>query len=156
MQLAAAIVLCAVGAMGLAAADPDFYSDVSPILQRRCRSCHQAGEIGPMSLVTYAEVRPWASAMRESVKLGKMPPWFVDSASGSKFANDPRLSESEIAILDAWVSKGAPEGKRLRTQQLRESPYQTQFSSDLSLSVPQPFKVAANSVIEYQYFVLRL
>ncbi len=38
--------------------EPTFVDDVVPILHANCVSCHQPGEIGPMSLRTYREVRP--------------------------------------------------------------------------------------------------
>src|SRR5687768_6041202 len=69
-----------------------FHKHVLPILEKRCHACHTPGEIGPMSLVSYKEVRPWAAAIRESVKLRRMPPWFADPNHGA-FANDPRLTE---------------------------------------------------------------
>ena len=62
-----------------------------------------------MPLVTYAQARPWAKAIREAVKLRKMPPWFADPRFG-KFANDPSLTPAELATIDAWVMAGAPEG----------------------------------------------
>ncbi len=65
-----------------AAQSPTFYRNVAPILQKRCQQCHRAGEIGPMSLLTYAEARPWAKAIKEAVLLRKMPPWFADPHVG--------------------------------------------------------------------------
>jgi hypothetical protein len=44
-----------------------FSKDVAPIFYKNCISCHRQGEIAPMSLVTYKEVRPWAKAIREKV-----------------------------------------------------------------------------------------
>ncbi|MDD9895095.1 MAG: hypothetical protein OXU24_04815, partial [Gammaproteobacteria bacterium] len=51
--------------LGASAQQPDqvqvTYSDhVAPILYDNCVKCHRAGGVGPMSLVTYDEVRPWA------------------------------------------------------------------------------------------------
>ena len=37
---------------------PTFSRDIAPILQRSCQQCHQPSGIGPMSLLTYSEVRP--------------------------------------------------------------------------------------------------
>src|SRR5947199_7897760 len=42
-------------APGATAATPTFYGDVLPILEQHCQSCHRAGAIGPMSLVTYEQ-----------------------------------------------------------------------------------------------------
>ena len=44
-----------------------FTKDVAPILQRSCQTCHRVGEMAPMSLLTYEEVRPWARAMKTRV-----------------------------------------------------------------------------------------
>ena len=40
------------------AATPTFSKDVAPILFEHCATCHRAGEIGPMPLLTYDQVRP--------------------------------------------------------------------------------------------------
>ena len=68
--------------------DVTFAKDIVPILQRSCQQCHRPDGVAPMSLVTYEEVRPWASAMKVRTNIGPhggvMPPWFVEiSAFGS-------------------------------------------------------------------------
>ncbi|MBT6317272.1 MAG: hypothetical protein HOJ37_10395, partial [Gammaproteobacteria bacterium] len=37
-----------------------FHKDIEPILQRSCQNCHRDGGAGPMPLVTYEEVAPFA------------------------------------------------------------------------------------------------
>src|SRR5689334_12552341 len=44
-----------------------FYKDVLPILQQNCQSCHRPGQIGPFSMLTYKELRPWAKAIKAAV-----------------------------------------------------------------------------------------
>ncbi len=39
-------------------AAPTFSKDVMPILQERCQACHRPGEIAPMSLMSFEQVRP--------------------------------------------------------------------------------------------------
>ena len=51
-----------------------FSKDVAPILQAKCQSCHRPGQLAPMSLVNYEEVRPFAPVIRISVSIGNMPP----------------------------------------------------------------------------------
>ena len=41
-----------------------FTEHVAPILFAHCISCHRTGEMGPMSLTSFAEARPWARAIR--------------------------------------------------------------------------------------------
>ena len=64
-----------------------------------------------MPLVTYADVRPWAKAVRQKVLAREMPPWFVDPRVGVRtFKNDPTLTSDEIETIVRWVDAGAPQG----------------------------------------------
>src|SRR5580700_8931462 len=90
-------------------APPTFYKDVLPILQDHCQSCHRAGEVAPMPLVTYEQTRPWAGAMAHAVEMKMMPPWFADPRYGH-FANDVSLTAQQIATMVAWSEAGAPAG----------------------------------------------
>ena len=104
-----------------ASAQPDaprevtFARDVAPILQRSCQECHRPASVAPMSLLTYAEARPWARAIKARTALrnqrGAMPPWFIEKDIGiQRYKNDPSLSEAEIAAIAAWADNGAPLG----------------------------------------------
>jgi hypothetical protein len=103
--------LAALGAIEAAYAQAPqvtFAKDVAPILQRACQNCHRPGNIGPMPLLTYQEVRPWARAIKQQVVQRDMPPWFEDRAVGiQKFKNDPSLGDQEIATIAKWVDAGA-------------------------------------------------
>ena len=92
-----------------ATAAPTFYKDVLPILQQNCQSCHRPGQIGPFSMLTYKEMRPWAKAIKAAVAERKMPPWFADPKYGH-FNNDRSLTSNEIDTIAAWVDGGAAEG----------------------------------------------
>ena len=116
MRRLCVIALCAVAVASMrqprlgAAADVTFTRDVAPILHARCVSCHRAGEVAPMALLTFEDARPWARAIKERVATRQMPPWFADPAVGS-FVNDARLSDGEIATITRWVDAGAPMGE---------------------------------------------
>ncbi|HET9704938.1 MAG TPA: hypothetical protein VFP85_12935, partial [Vicinamibacterales bacterium] len=102
-------VLLSVSVAG--AQTPTFSKDVAPILQRKCQECHQPNSIAPMSLITYAEARPWARSMKQRVSTRQMPPWHIDPSVGvQKFKNDMSLSQAEIDTIVAWVDAGAPPG----------------------------------------------
>src|SRR5919109_1291621 len=60
-----------------------FTKDVAPILYANCVYCHRPGEIGPMSLITYRDARPWARAIRQAVETKRMPPWHADPHYGT-------------------------------------------------------------------------
>jgi hypothetical protein len=127
-----------------------FHTDVEPVLRKHCQSCHARGEIGPMPLVTYKDVRPWAAAVREAVKLRRMPPWFADPKHG-EFANNPSLTEGEIRLVDEWVRAGAPEGPPVQRSTARARP--AHVAADLVLTAA-PVTVPAGREIDYQYIVL--
>src|SRR6186713_2010393 len=96
-----------------AAADtaPTFTKDIAPIFQEKCEACHRPDSIAPMSLVTFAESRPWARSIKARVADHTMPPWSIDKTVGvQSFKNDRSLSDKEIETIVKWVDAGAPQG----------------------------------------------
>ena len=92
-------------------AEVTFTKDVAPILQNSCQTCHREGAIAPMSLMTYAESRPWARAIKDKVSTRTMPPWYIDKNIGVQgFRYDRSLTDDQIATIVAWVDAGAPRG----------------------------------------------
>ncbi len=133
---------------------PTFTRDVAPILQDHCQGCHRAGEVAPMSLITYKEARPFAAAIKEAVSLRKMPPWFADPHYGT-FSNDRRLSQRDIDTLVNWAKTGAVEGDP------KDMPPPKHFldgwnikKPDLVLQMPAAFPVPETGVLEYQYILI--
>ena len=110
--LAAAVLLTAAGTTAAqTTGEVTFSRDVAPILQQSCQGCHRPGQMGPMSLMTYAEVRPWARAIRAKVVERVMPPWHLDKTVGiQEFENDLSLTDAEIDTIARWVDAGAPRG----------------------------------------------
>jgi mono/diheme cytochrome c family protein len=143
-------------AAGFAAAQTSvtYHRDVADMLQERCQSCHRPGEIGPMPLRSYSEVRPWAKSIQQAVVSRKMPPWNADRTVG-KFHNDPSLSQQEIDTLTAWVKAGAPEGNP------KDAPKPVQFvdgwnigTPDQVFEMPKAFLVPAAGTVEYTYVII--
>lgn len=67
--------------------------------------------MGPMSLVTYADARPWARSIKAKVAARLMPPWYLDKTVGiQRFKNDRSLSDEQIDTIIKWVDAGAPVG----------------------------------------------
>ncbi len=128
--------------------------DVAPILQKRCQSCHRPGEIGPMPLLTFEQARPWARAIREAVKLRKMPPWFADSQHGV-FRNDRALQPSEVDTLVRWVDGGAPRGNAKDAPPLEEFVSGWRIGKpDVVFEMPKEFHVPAEGKVEYQWIMV--
>lgn len=85
---------------------PDYAKDVAPILESRCRECHQKTGIGPWSMDDHKKVSGWSRMMREVIRTRAMPPWGADPAFG-KFANDCALTIDEQRTVVHWIEHGA-------------------------------------------------
>jgi hypothetical protein len=131
-----------------------FSTDVLPILERRCVTCHQPGEIAPMALTSYAEVRPWANAIREAVLTRKMPPWSAAGETAHDFRNDRSLTGTEIQTITTWVKEGAQEGKPLKAAfhpAIGETGWKL-GKPDIVIRVPG-FHVPASGLLTYRYLI---
>jgi hypothetical protein len=107
--------LFAAADFGIDSEDVTFAKDIAPILQRSCQNCHRAGGGAPMALTTYQEARRYATRIRDRTairdRMGAMPPYYVEPGIGiQRFKNDHPLSDQELAIIQAWVDNGSPEG----------------------------------------------
>jgi hypothetical protein len=134
------------------AATPTFSKDVAPIFYRNCTNCHRPGEIAPMSLLTYADARPWVRSIATRVANNTMPPWHADPSHG-EFLNDRRLSQSEKDTILAWAREGAPEGD------LKDLPPQPKYAEgwlmgqpDVVLAMQEDYPIPASGTVAYQYF----
>ena len=128
-----------------------FAKDVAPIFQKYCQQCHQPGAIGPMSLMTYEEVRPWARAIRLKVVQREMPPYRYDRGVGiQKLKYDLRMSDAEIDTIARWVDSGAPIGNRaelpapVKFPDPREWGFARTFGQPDLVVRTKPFTVPAN------------
>jgi hypothetical protein len=126
-----------------------FNKDVAPILYGNCVVCHHPNDIAPMSLMTYKDARPWAAAIRQAVVTRTMPPWHADPNVGT-YVNDPRLSQTQIDTIVAWVKSGAKEGnpKDLPAAPVFATGWHIQ--PDVVLTIPET-EVAAGNQDDYEY-----
>jgi hypothetical protein len=151
-----ALLACSVASPADAAPEKvTFSSDVAPILQKRCQSCHRPGEVAPMSLQTFREARPYARAIRDAVVKRVMPPWPADRAHGT-FRNDPSLTEDEIDVLVAWADTGAAEGdpKNLPAALTFEEGWNI-GRPDAVIEMPSAFQVPASGVVDIVYVIVK-
>jgi Flp pilus assembly protein TadD len=104
-----------------------FNRDVAPILFERCATCHRPIEAvaatakagtaadplcvagAPFSLLEYESARRHAQRIAAATKARAMPPWLPETGHG-EFANERRLTDGQIAVIQQWVEQGAPEG----------------------------------------------
>lgn len=89
--------------------DPVVYSsDIQPILERSCASCHTAEAAGSSGVVltSASQANQFATAIELYTTAQLMPPWPASHLS-LDFADDVSLTQLEIATIARWVSDGA-------------------------------------------------
>jgi hypothetical protein len=133
---------------------PTFSKDIAPIVFNNCASCHRAGEVAPMTLTSYDDVRPWAKVIKNKVMSREMPPWGADPAHSLKMRNDRSLSQAQIDTIVAWVDGGAPKGSDA------DLPPMPKFAEgwtygrepDAVLEMPVDFSIPAEGELGVQMF----
>ncbi len=141
-----------------AGAPPTFTKDVAPIVFEKCASCHRKGEVAPMTLTSYEEVRPWAKVIKNKVVSREMPPWFADSAHSLPMRNDRSLSQAQVDTIVAWVDGGAPRGSDA------DLPAMPKFTEgwtagrepDYILEMPVEFSIPAEGELGVQMFYTKV
>ena len=133
---------------------PTYTKDVAPILFKNCTGCHRPGEIGPMSLLTYEDVRPRAKDIRDKIDEGAMPPWHADMPHGT-FVNERGLTDQEKSTIFRWVANGAPKGDPKDMPGTPDYPKGWSIGTpDVVFEMQEDYKVPADDVVQYEYFYI--
>lgn len=113
-----------------------YWRDAKPVLDAKCVGCHSAGNIGPFSLTSYAEVEAVAAILPSSIESGDMPPWPPDAAC-NEYQHDRSLTADERELLSTWLSEGASEGSLADAPE--PTPSEPGFEPELILTLPEPY-----------------
>jgi peroxiredoxin/mono/diheme cytochrome c family protein len=131
-----------------------FHRDIQPIMQARCQSCHRPGQVGPFSLLTYADAKNWATEIKDFTGNRQMPPWKAEPGHG-EFQDVRRMDDKEISAIASWVDSGAPEGNPKDAPPAKEwADGWSLGKPDLVLSMPTEYSVAATGKDDFRCFVL--
>ncbi|MEZ5015850.1 MAG: T9SS type A sorting domain-containing protein [Flavipsychrobacter sp.] len=88
---------------------PVWSTDIAPILNNNCATCHRPGGIGSFSLLTYNDAVNKALAIAGAVNTGYMPPWPPD-VNYNRLAHERVLAQSDIDKIVKWANGGTPQG----------------------------------------------
>ncbi len=86
-----------------------FNRDIAPVVFEYCAACHHTGGSAPFALTSYREVQSRAKQIAEVTATRYMPPWLPEPNHIS-FANERRLSDAQIKLIQRWVTNGTVEG----------------------------------------------
>jgi len=130
------------------------FEQVSGIIYNKCSVCHRQGEIGPMSLTNYEEVKGWANMIKEVTRSQYMPPWQPDP-DYSRFMDEIHLSDSDISTIAEWVDSGLKQGDPLKEAAYPDFAEGSALGEpDLVLKFEESYTHKGNNRDEYRWFVL--
>ena len=133
-----------------------FNKDVAPILFEHCAGCHRPGEIAPFSVLSFAEVRPWAWLIGVVTATRYMPPWPPETDNHLRFEGERVLPKSSIDIIQAWIEQGAQEGDPDDLPELPPQPGEWSLGPpDVVVEMAQTYQLPADAEGDiYRNFVL--
>ena len=120
------------------AGGPTYHADTRQIIDAKCATCHQPGDIAPFPLTTHAEVKAFEAAVRSSIENGTMPPW-MPADSCNEYIGNIDLTDDERSTLLAWLDAGAPEGDPVDAPASAGAVPGTDWPADLTLRLPEPY-----------------
>lgn len=133
-----------------------FNRDIAPIIFHSCSTCHRPGEAAPFSLLNYSDVRKHAHQIADVTRSRTMPPWLPEPQK-LKFADELRLSNTEIEMIQRWVDQGEIEGNAA------DLPPQPNFVEGWSLGTPdmiltstKPLVLPPQGTDTYWNFIFRV
>jgi len=153
--VAAFAVVLAAGTLDAESPTVTFDNQVVRLFQQNCQTCHRPDDIAPFPLLTYEDARRRQDRILRAVESRTMPPWKAVPGFGD-FLGSRRLSDSDVALVRAWVDGGAPEGDP------RDLPPPRTFPDTWSLGQPdailapaEAFQVPSGGQDVYRCFVIR-
>lgn len=131
---------------------PTYETDVRPLLEASCTSCHVAGGIAPFALTDYEQAKLHKEAIRIAVETRSMPPYLAGEGC-TDYADDLRLSAEQIATISKWAEAGAPQGTPVASRPAPQALENRLPQVDLELSMPIRY-TPTKSPDDYRCFVI--
>lgn len=131
-----------------------YSNNIAKIIYTKCSSCHRDGEVGPMSLTKYEEVKAWGETIGYVTENRIMPPWQADPSFGN-YLGENYLTEEEITSIKDWIDLGMPRGDVQEEPDFPDFPKGSVLGEpDLVLEMSESWLHKGNSTDDYRYFVL--
>jgi uncharacterized protein (TIGR03437 family) len=131
-----------------------FSEHIAPIVYNNCTKCHRPGQVAPMTLMSYDDVRRFGGTIASQTQSRFMPPWKPEPGWVA-YRDERRLTPDQIALIGQWVANGMPEGDPAKAPPVPQFPDGWQLGTpDLILEMPAAFSVPADGPDIYRNFVL--
>ena len=117
---------------------PTWHTDVQPVVEAYCTTCHRDGGSAPFALTDFTAVAARARQIAEVTAARTMPPYPAAPAV-RPYLSDISLSPERIELFARWADAGAPEGDPSR----KGAPISVDFglleNPNLTLEMPESF-----------------
>ena len=87
--------------------------EISRLVLDKCASCHRPGGTS-FSLLTFSDVQPRGTEIKDAVLSRRMPPWGAVKGFG-RFRNDRSLSQEQNRACDQVGGRRHPAGQQTET-----------------------------------------
>lgn len=142
------------GMLELGTSQITYSSDIADIIYQKCSSCHRSGEIGPMALTNYDEVKAWGETIKYVTSNKIMPPWQTDPTY-STVLGENYLTDDQINLITEWVDSGMSRGTESEEPEFPDFPDGSVLGvPDLVLEMEEEWMHEGNNKDDYRYFVL--
>lgn len=148
-----AIALALLTTFTAAAAPVTFNRQIAPLIYRNCSPCHRPGESAPFSLLNYEDVKRRADLIAAVTRRRYMPPWLPEHGYG-EFAEERRLTDAEIGLIQDWVKQGAPLGAGRAPAPPTFADEWQLGTPDLVLRISKPYQLPADGSEIFWNFIL--
>ncbi len=132
-----------------------FNQQIAPIIFRNCSSCHRPGEAAPFALLSYEDVAKKGKTIVKATTSHLMPPWKAEPAS-FPYRDERRLTRDEIALIQAWLEAGMPEGSGKKPEPPKFTSDWRLGEPDLVVEMPAAYHVAADGPDIYRNIAVPL
>ncbi len=148
-----ATILCTLFCATFGYSQKTYAGDIAEIMYKKCSTCHRPGEIGPMALTNYEEVKAWGTTIKYVTSNNIMPPWQPDP-NYSHFLDENYLTDEEIQAISSWVDGDMPRGDVAEEPQFPDFPEGSVLGEpDLVITMDEAWLHKGNNKDDYRYFV---
>jgi mono/diheme cytochrome c family protein len=120
-----------------------FNRDIAPVIYQNCTPCHRPGEAAPFSLLSYQDTVKKGRMIAKVTASHIMPPCKPEPASYA-YRDERRLTDAQIALLQAWVKADMPEGTGAKPEPPKFASGWQLGEPDLVVEMPAAFHVPAD------------
>ena len=125
-----------------------FWTDVAPIIQKKCVSCHYPQGDAPIDLSSYKKIASRHAMIKYVIENNLMPPYSVHSNIVS-LKDDISLTPYEKSVLIKWISTGL---KKQKDFFLVKKKNRNIKHPDYSIKLPKPKIIKATGFMSYHTF----